>query len=275
MKQWFGLFAMIRIGNASMASLGTALGYWIGSETYHLPTLFVLMGATITALGYGNVVNDIIDVDSDKIAHPTRPLVTGVVSKSVALYFATILAFLALILGFFVSVMTGLAVVIPLILLTLYALYLKGTILWGNIVVALLVAYTLLFGALGGTIDPLIVPAILAALGNFIREIMKDFADYEGDSAAGIRTSAHLSSTVEQLLVVGGGLLYLLFLPYPFVKGDFGEVYLLIVFVAIFPLHTLWMWQWRRKQYKSVAKLLKIQMVLGLVAIAFDQFFKG
>ena len=274
MKQWFSLIAMIRIGNAFMASLGTALGYWISSAEVHVPTMIVLMGATMAALGFGNVLNDTVDIDTDRIAHPSRPLVTGVVSLRSAQRFAFVLAIIALSLGFFVSTLTGFAVFIPLVLLWIYAYKLKSTVLWGNSVVALLVAYTLLFGALGGEYEPLLIPAVLAALGNFIREIMKDFADKEGDESAGLVTSASLSPTLEQAIVVAGGLVYLLILPYPFVRGDFGEIYLVIVLLTIFPLHTLWMWQWRRKNYLFSAKLLKLQMLMGLLAVGVDYLLR-
>ena len=273
MKQWFALVGMMRLGNALMAAVGILVGYLYSHDKIVISDLLFLMGSGIFALGFGNVVNDIFDQETDRISHPERALVSGVVTVHQVQFFAASIALLALLCGGFLSPLHGVAVLLPLALLWLYAKQLKGIPLVGNSVVALLVAYTLLFGALGTSqMVPLILPAMVAALGNFVREVVKDCADKEGDEAAGLRTSASLSALVLRLLVTTSGLLYLLLALLPYTEGSFGFIYLMVVFLSVYPLHVVWMWLWRHKRYKHTALVLKLQMIAGLIALLADHF---
>ena len=149
MKQWFALVSMMRLGNAVMAAIGILVGYLFSREVLVFPELTLLILAGMLSLGFGNVINDLFDIETDSISHPTRPLVTGLVSPRRAKIFAVLLALFAIGCGFSLSILHGLAVIFPIALLWLYASQLKGVPLVGNAVVGILVAYTLLFGALG------------------------------------------------------------------------------------------------------------------------------
>jgi 4-hydroxybenzoate polyprenyltransferase len=89
-----------------------------------------------------------------------------------------------------------------LIVLTFYSLFLKGIPLIGNIVVASLVAYSILFGAINADgFKTLIIPALLAFLLNLSREIIKDIQDEKGDRATQVFTSAKLPSLLLKTLI--------------------------------------------------------------------------
>ena len=159
---------IIRYHNALMAGLTTFLGYWLSDSSLPLSSVFLLILATICSTGFGNTINDIYDIDSDRINHPNRPLPQGAISVLSAWIFSLLLLISALVLSFSVSSLHGFATVLPLLLLTIYAFFLKATPIAGNLLVATLVAYTILYGALGSVGFPrLIFPASMAFFLNF------------------------------------------------------------------------------------------------------------
>jgi len=184
-------------------SFGITVDCWIAS--------LLLMLAAMAAAAYGNVINDIIDVKSDRVSHPNRPLANGTMSPRAAKAFAAALAAVSLACGAMVSAFYLCATLAPLALLTLYSIYFKRTRIIGNIVVSALTGYALLFGALcDKEVEMLILPAILAFLLSLCREIAKDVQDAEGDRAAGWTTSAGLRPGTIRLLLAAASAAYLL-----------------------------------------------------------------
>jgi geranylgeranylglycerol-phosphate geranylgeranyltransferase len=267
---------LLRISNALIAAVTVALGFWLSESSYSSWKLALLMIATICATGFGNVINDIQDIDSDRISHPDRPLPLGDLSINNAKIFSVILILISLICGFMVSITHGLATLIPLILLILYALYLKGTPLAGNIIVALLVAYSILYGALNAPgFSSMIYPALFAFLLNISREIIKDIQDEAGDKASGVITSAILPHNLLRGMIYGFSILYLLLLILPYYNKSFGLHYLLICLAIIFPIHFYRSFLIMSKSWKSklstISMLFKIEMICGLAAISIDK----
>lgn len=271
MKQLQALISMMRPGNSIMAAIGILIGYLYSAKSITFDLLLLTL-AGMTALGFGNVINDIVDRESDKIAHPDRALVSGQVTLPNALLFMAALLLCSLLCGYSVSSVIGTATFVPLVILTLYSLLLKGTPLAGNITVSALIAYTLIYGALGGTIKPLILPALLAALSNFSREIIKDIDDKEGDLAAEITTSAILPANVLSVLIWSSGILALLFAVLPYLLGQMGIAYITIIVIAVIPLGIFWLKKFTQNNYTLCAKLLKIEMLAGMCAILGDRF---
>lgn len=271
MKQFPALLSMMRPGNSIMAAIGIIIGYLYSAKTLSWDLLLLVL-AGMTALGFGNVINDIVDRDSDRVAHPNRALVSGKVSLISAITFMMSLALFSLLCGYLVTPTVGHATLVPLLILTLYSLLLKGTPLAGNITVSVLIAYTLMYGALGGTMTPLILPALLASLSNFSREIIKDIDDKEGDLSAGIKTSAVLPDILLNGLIWSSGTLALLFAVLPYFLGQMGVAYIIIIILVVIPLGILWLKKFAQKKYTLCAKLLKFEMLAGMGAILFDRF---
>ncbi len=261
-----------------MASGAVYLGVWISSAPLSLLRSTILAAVAACATGFGNVINDVIDIDSDRISHPDRPLPSGQLSTANALVYGIVLAVLALTGAFFVGSRFGIATLIPLLLLTLYAIRLKGTPLAGNLIISLLVAYALIFGSIGAPkVHQLFIPAVLAMLLNFSREIVKDLQDDRGDRAAGIITSAALPHPLlRRILYVCSGV-YALLLFVPFLLGHFGILYVLIVAIAAVPLHIRRLVLLHRPDWNTrtavLSLLLKIEMFSGLFALAIDRIF--
>lgn len=266
----------MRLNNVALAGVGTMLGYWLSHESTRPVQALFLVGAAATATGFGNTINDIHDIAGDRISHPARPLPSGLISRECAVAFALVLGAASLALGFTVSPVHGVAVVVPLAALTIYALKLKATPLLGNLVVALLVAYAVLFGGLTAPgLHRLYLPAGLAFLLNLTREIVKDVQDERGDRAVGASTSAALPAPVRRGLIAAFSAAYLMALFLPTVLGHFGTTYAVICLVAIVPIHlyrsVVFFGPDRPHRLSRVSLLLKVEMAGGLAALALDE----
>jgi geranylgeranylglycerol-phosphate geranylgeranyltransferase len=272
------LITISRPANVAMSSIAVVLGFWIAKPELPLPLLLLLVVASGASVAFGNTINDILDIDTDRISHSERPLPSETISIHQTVVYACVCAVTALGTALFVSSLHTAGVIIPLAALVVYALFLKGTPLVGNILVSLLVAYPLLFGALSGSdINRLYIPAILAFLLNSVREILKDIQDIDGDTATGLRTTAVLSHNTLKLIIASLSLLYILLVPLPFLLHQFGWVYATICLVIILPVHIFWTTLIIKKQFNTqvgrCASLIKIEMLAGLIAIAADNVF--
>lgn len=261
------LLSMTRPGNSIMAAVGIIIGM-LFSRSIQIDTTILLVIAGTTALGFGNVINDIFDIDTDRIAHPNRALVSGKVTLTQSKIFAVSLALISVLSGFLVSPLHGIATTIPLILLSVYAWKLKATPLLGNILVSALVSYTLIFGALSGNVSIVIIPAILAFITNLIREIVKDLADEEGDRIAGIFTTAMLNRVWVNRGIMILTLLSIVAAPLPIFFSTYQVIYPWIIILLLFPLQIRGFVLARTENRTAQAKNLKFQLLAGLLAVA-------
>lgn len=75
--------------------------------TDHLWHISYLVISTIGLYGGGIVFNDVFDLEIDKVERPERPLPSGLISKSGAITFGTILLILGIVFAFMVSAISG------------------------------------------------------------------------------------------------------------------------------------------------------------------------
>lgn len=168
----------------------------------------LLVIATLSIAAAGNVINDIHDVKADAINKPTKVIVGENISEKNAYRFFFTLNILGVFSGFLVSNLVGKPVFATLFiiisaLLYLYASMIKGILLIGNILIAILIAFSILIVAFFDilpTIDVsnaedqflaiLVVThyACFAFFINLIREIVKDIQDINGDKNEGLNT---------------------------------------------------------------------------------------
>jgi geranylgeranylglycerol-phosphate geranylgeranyltransferase len=278
MKHLFAYIKIIRFYNAFLAGIAVLLGYWLSRSNLPLISLFFLFIAAFVSTGFGNVINDIRDIVSDKISHPDRPLPKGEISVFTAWAYALLLVIVGISCSFYISNQHGIATLIPVIILTAYAFFLKGTPLIGNAVVASLVAYAILYGAINAPeFKTLIIPAILAFLLNFSREIIKDIQDEEGDRYAAVSTSAQLSPDLLRVIIYICTILYLGLIFIPFFRGDFGIAYAIICLFLTLPVHLVRLriiissnWKMRLSR---ISLLFKIEMIAGLLALLGNKLY--
>jgi geranylgeranylglycerol-phosphate geranylgeranyltransferase len=232
------------------------------------------LGALAAGLiaGFGNVHNDICDIEVDKINRPERPLPSGKISLRSANTFTNILVIAGNALG---AVLGWIPMVITLaatFLLSWYNRKLKMIPLWGNIAVSGLTALAFIFGGiLVGNMGIALIPAIFSLLFHFSREMVKDIEDISGDRVRpgatfaqkyGIQTSCKVTAVVLAILFLIIPLPYLfdLFnLRYFLVSGMGVEIPLLVCIILLEKkaLHKL----------RLISKLLKLGMVMGLLAL--------
>lgn len=188
------LFVLSRPFASACAGIALMIGWHLaGNASWSDGDAVLLRAATAILLVTAavNVVNDIKDVRSDAISRPSRPLPAGRLPTWVAWLLAGVQAASALVLS--IGVPAGMVVMSMLLLIGAgYSFMFKGTILLGNLVVALLAASPIVYGGyLGGAraAPTLITAAILFAF-MFAYEVLKTIRDVGADCAVGCRTVA-------------------------------------------------------------------------------------
>jgi geranylgeranylglycerol-phosphate geranylgeranyltransferase len=182
---------LVRAGNLAVSFVGTIVGGLVahglgvsGSLTFWA---YVVLAAASTALvtAGGNVLNDLEDVEEDRVNHPERPLVTGAVSLNgarilaVGLFVGGIELALPVIL---VYPLVGIILAAALAAMLSYEFRLKAAGLPGNAIVAGLTGLVFLYGGAAAGDALVLVPfAAMAFFATLSREVIKDMEDVEGD----------------------------------------------------------------------------------------------
>ncbi|RKX26817.1 MAG: hypothetical protein DRP45_02575 [Candidatus Zixiibacteriota bacterium] len=259
-----------------------AVGVWIGAYlTWLAPAYYGPMVASLAAAfvcAAGNIVNDMVDVEIDRINRPSRVLVRGTISMKTARNMAIALNLIAVVLSLVVSLPVAMMALVAIALLLVYNLWLKKVPVVGNIAVALLAGLTFLTGGLA--VDPALafrlpgplIPFVFAFFMHLVREIVKDVQDIEGDRRAGVVTFPQVIGVSGSLLVALGLLLTLAVLTYvPIFEGWFGRTYEIItVYLVDLPLLALMIFVWGNPNRLMLAigsAGLKAGMLLGLIAL--------
>ncbi len=181
-----GYLKLFRLGNCTMAALGTLLASvvcvgieglsdFVGEIAFSLIVVFSFTAA-------GNAYNDYFDRDVDKKAHPERPIPSGTVTPYGAALSAVVLFAVSAALSIFVNLWSVAIVITSILVMVGYERMLKAEGLAGNLAISWLTGALFLFG--GSAVDSLGLAWILAALAFLAtlgREIVKDIQDIEGD----------------------------------------------------------------------------------------------
>jgi geranylgeranylglycerol-phosphate geranylgeranyltransferase len=241
---------------------------------------YVILLASITAAlvtAAGNIINDIFDIETDKISHPKRVLVLEKISKKEAWTEYIILNSISIIISVSLSIRLIVIVIATIILLYIYSSTLKKLPLIGNLTIAFLTGLTFIYGGYAAD-NPVaaLVPAVFAFLINLIREIVKDILDIEGDNELNYRTfPIKFGIDKSKKLIILITLILIVFTVYPFLTEIYHIEYFIIVMVFVNPLLILCLkLLFNRKKATGitvVSNLLKLTMVLGLVAIYFGK----
>jgi geranylgeranylglycerol-phosphate geranylgeranyltransferase len=269
---------LIRVINCIMAMLGVGLGAHLveGGVAYYGPVMAALCAAFVCAAG--NIVNDLVDIDIDRVNRPQRVLVRQALSRRYAITLAIILNIAALGVALTVSVAVALIGLVAIGLLMAYNLRLKRVTLLGNAVIAFLGGMTFLTGGLAvdtaGAFElpgPLI-PALFAFLFHLVREIIKDVQDIEGDRKIGITTLPQAIGVKPSLWLASGIFTVLAAATLvPILLGWFGDWYKLItIYIMDLPLAALLILICLRpteRMLRAVTWALKVGMVSGIAAI--------
>ena len=275
---------LMRYGNCLMAGfaaiIGTLIAYNIlASEapaSFH-PGSFPFLDAGLVFLvvflisGAGNSVNDYFDIKIDSINRPERPIPSGRVKLSEALYLSYLLFGFGSLLAFSINQFCGFIALFNSLLLIFYAKTLKGTPLLGNLSIGYLTGSTFLFGAsvFGSEgLRALFVLFVLSALAITAREIVKDIEDMEGDKMEGadtlpLRIGAKKAKSYLAVLI---GFLAVLLSPLPYLMSVLGRNYLYLVFLADLGFFAAIYQILARDNPAKSSKMFKIAMFFALLA---------
>lgn len=244
-----------------------------GGRIEQAPVMILASLAAGLIGGGGMVINDIFDVEIDRINKPQRPLPSGAVSAASAALFYAVLSAVGLLLNLFLHSSAQAIASGAVVLIFFYSYRLKSTPLFGNLMVGFLTGLAFLYGgAAVGNIGRAVIPALFAFLINVGREIIKDMEDIEGDVRHAAATfpikygmrAASLVATVFLLAVVGATVI-------PYVTHQYGINYFVLVMLGVncviaFVIFSMWK-DASTKNLHRLSTILKYDMLVGLIAI--------
>jgi len=221
----------------------------------------------------GNIINDIYDIDIDRVNKPSRPLPSEKISIKVAYIFYFVFIAASVFISSLLNEKAIAIVLVSILLLFLYSKYLKRIPLVGNITVAILTGLVFIFG--GVVVEnptAAIVPAIFAFMINLIREIVKDMEDVDGDKKAGVITfPIKFGSRKSKLFISLITISLVLYTLYPFITQLYKIEYFIVVMVIVNPILVyclkILFEDCSVKNLKKISNLLKLSMIFGLIAI--------
>ena len=259
---------------ASCASIIIATAILDELTNYHILVLTTSIVMLFT--GASNALNDALDYEIDLINRPRRPIPLGYVSITRALTISfTFFFFFSILCLQLPRTATIIGVFISLPLMIFYSTTIKGKYLFGNLVVALLLGLSFLFvGASHKMISPMLIPIFLAFGLTFLRELVKDIADVEGDNSLGLKTypivfgmKSSRNLVVVLCLLVGCGS------SLPYLMGIYSLDYLLLLIIGVeIPLVIIVINFLKNPSISTAilsSRILKYSTLMGLLSIYF------
>ena len=269
---------ILRPLNLLQATLAVVLTTAFLGELTQVNILFLLILSVISINGAGNIINDIYDLEIDRVNRPDRPLPSGSMSVATARIYLLILFALGILFSWLISVKAFLiAGPISIPILVAYSVWFKRLPLVGNIAVSFMLGLAFIYvGAAFDNISATLVMGALAFGFTLIREIIKDLEDMDGDARDNAHTLPVIWGEIQTrnfVLLLMVAFVFLDMLPYTF--GIYNHIYLWMVNLGInIPLvvlgFSLWMYP-NRKNYARVQLFLKLDIFVGLAALYFGR----
>jgi len=183
MNKYLRLF---RLGNTLIGSFAILIAAFMAAGTSmadYWSNLIIGFFVVFCFIAGGNSLNDYIDVEIDRTAHPTRPVPSGeltpVQARNVGVGMLVLSALLSLLT---MDVSCIAIVVIAVVLMFSYEMFSKQRGFIGNVTIAVMTGMVfLLAGALVGDWTSNIAVGGMAALVTVGREISKDIEDMDSD----------------------------------------------------------------------------------------------
>ncbi|MBR1878907.1 MAG: geranylgeranylglycerol-phosphate geranylgeranyltransferase [Paludibacteraceae bacterium] len=292
-----------------IAALIYVMNYWVAVPVLHqsafsavLPwyVLLLLALATMLIAGGGYVVNDYFDVKIDRINRPDQLIVTRTVSREGAMRLSLWLSGTGVACGLAVAALvrsTTLAVIFVIVpgLLWFYSSSYKRLFMAGNLIIALLSGMTPMLVAIANIAQlrklyDVILPyttlehdlyawlggfAVFAFLLTWIREIIKDMQDQQGDRELechsmpvvwGDTWTKVFVTLLTGITIALIGYLWWSVLPFPRAWMSLSTRYI-VLGILIPLLSALWL-LWAAKipsDYKTCQQVVKLTMLLGML----------
>ena len=294
----YPFYKIIRPLNCILSGIALFVGVLIiDPDLFNKELTIILLGACcmIFVSAGGFVINDIFDIEIDKINKPERMLPSGRMSQKTA-YFYTIFLF---IIGVFLSIIalfikTDLSIgiippvltIIGIISLIAYAKYLKKYGIFGNLLITLLSLVPIIItGYVINDLNRAFFPVFLGFLLMYTREIIKDIEDIRADLAASsnsffsLPAVIGLTPTVYLTRILLIFLIMSTFLPFTFHEFSFYASYSVGIFVILVDLLIIKiLFELRETEdnlilkAKQAKKEMKYGIIFGLLAFTLNPF---
>jgi len=294
MPTLLALFLIIRPLNVAISGLSILVAAILAAPAGVPPFYFTtpVVGAIISGMfitAGANVINDLCDIDIDRLNRPQRILPSGRLASQTAKILTIFLFACGNFFSIFINKIAALIAAGTSLLLLVYSWKLKRQPLLGNLAVSLAAALAFIYGAVaahGGEMREGIAglnagegdwragifPALLAFLFHFGREVIKDIEDQIGDHAMQARTlplacgihAAQIAATIAFVLLLAATCA-------PFHFGIYGPAYLWIILPGVHPVLIITIyWLWKNPtppRMRQLSAVLKADMLVGLAAI--------
>jgi len=234
----------------------------------------------------GMVINDIYDLEIDKINRPERPIPRG----SITLKQAKILFFIYLCFGLFLSILNTIIYSLSILIFVVvsffgfigwvYAKWGKKSGFLGNLAVGVSFSIGLVYGALlnSSFIPPYIFFFFITAFSLLVaREIIKGCEDIEGDKNQGVKTLAiKIGIKNSRNVAVVFSLVAIFFFVLPILTNtNILNPILFLIFMVLglievaYTIVLMLTSKLEKGDLKKISLLLKIGMLIGLLAFLF------
>ncbi len=257
--------------NCLITFASVLMGGWLGVHALP-PSLWIAAFSAAAVMAGANALNDLWDLDTDRVNHPHRPLPSARLTPRAACIESVALFLLGLGLSLFLPPEAIATAAVSCACLVAYNRRLKHVPLAGNVVVSLLCGVAFFYGgfAVRAPVSAA-VPALFAAIYHLGREILKDTQDVPGDrKAPGETLPLHWGPTRACRLAVGAYALLILLTPVPYLLDLYGLPYLILVSLLDVLLVCIMFSVLRvpdTRRLRMINRFLKAGMMLGLVAI--------
>jgi 4-hydroxybenzoate polyprenyltransferase len=300
---------LIRYKNLFMVLLTMVLTKYaiINSFTSAISDIqFILLALSIlciTASGY--IINDIFDVEADKINKPNTVFIDKIISKRNALVVYYTTSFLGLFIGIYAAYIKGnlyysIFFISTIALLYWYSKSLKRVAIIGNLVIAFLTALTIFivfvfeikdtntalnlveaitnfFASISTTIAVFIY-IIFAFFMTLIREIIKDIEDMKGDYALKMKTLPILIGVdrTKNIVLVISSLVFLFILL--ILKEEVLHLPLLFWYAILFIIAPFALFLYKlfisktTKDFHLLSNIIKFIMFFGILSMSLIKF---
>jgi len=295
------ILKLIRYKNLSILALSQILFKYYFLNRYNNNTqlttslFLVLLFSFLFLAAAGYIINDIYDVEADKINKPKKVIIGKIVSEKLALRVYILFNIIGLLLAYYLSYTINHPLYALLFLgaafcLLKYAQSWKNIFIIKNILIAFLTSLSILvlgiYDIISGSNNQNITNQfvifkiifyyfLFSFLTNYIREIVKDIVDINGDKIRNTQSFvAKIGLTKTRNIISILNLLLILFLIYfifkYFINSYLASAYIIIfVFIPTVIYSIIFIKAKNKNSYHTSTQLLKWIMVFGITSIAF------
>ena len=266
------LLSLIRPINSFMIGLAVVVGIAIGSPDMLFSRLTIygfITGFSISS--YSMIINDIYDIEIDKVNQPERPLAKQIISINSALSLSLILLLIGLTSSLLISYYNIIITAIFSILSWFYNIWGKKQGIIGNSIVASSMSIPFIFGGvITGNISLLVWSiSLIAFLSGMGREIIKTIADVKGDKIKGIKSVSIQFGSRNAMLIACGFIIISILISFIPIYLNLIQIYYipLLILTDLILLYSIFVLSknYSKSESLKVKKYILYAMLFGLI----------